>query len=99
MEMGGSAVVLGIQLLVGAVATFLAILLWSRTRDAAWMFIVIGTVAHYGALVFSGLELLGLVDLDGLVFAGVPLGRVLISSAPMLFFICAFVIMVARNRV
>jgi hypothetical protein len=97
--MGGSAVVLGIQLVIGAFATFLAILLWSRTRDAAWMLIVIGTIAHYGALVFSGLEILGLVNLDGLIVSGVPLGRVLISSAPMLFFICAFVIMVVRNRV
>ncbi len=99
MGMGGTAVVLGIQLVVGAIATFLAILLWSRTRDAAWMLIVIGTIAHYGALVFSGLELLGLVSLDGLVVSGVPLGRVLISSLPMLFFIGAFIIMVARNRV
>lgn len=99
MGMGGSAVVLGIQLVIGALATFLAILLWSRTRDAAWMLIVIGTIAHYGALVFGGLEILGLVSLDGLIVSGVPLGRVLISSAPMLFFICAFVIMVVRNRV
>lgn len=95
--MSGDPIALGVELVVGAIATFLAILLWSRTRDVAWMFIVIGTIVHYTSLVLEGLALLGTVDLDVLVVAGVSVGRVVLAAAPMSFFVIAFAVMLTRK--
>ena len=33
-----------IKLGVGALATFFAIVLWSMTRDTAWLFIIMGVI-------------------------------------------------------
>ena len=41
------------RLATAAVAAFLAILLWSRTRDLAWMLIVIGVIASYADILFG----------------------------------------------
>lgn len=87
------------RLAIGAVATFLAILLWSKTRDIAWMFVVIGTIVGYGETVFAALESFGVIRLDALVVDGVSIIRVVIANLPMLFFIIAFAVMLARKRV
>ncbi len=95
--MDNTAIALGVELVVGAVATFLAILLWSRTRDVAWMFVVIGTIVHYASVVFEGLAILGALDLDAVVVGGVSVGRVVLAAAPMSFFVVAFAIMLSRK--
>lgn len=86
------------RFVLGAVATFLAILVWSRTRDTAWMLIVVGTVAHYGEVVFSALESLGVVRLDLVTIGGVAVFPLILANLPMLFFIIAFLVMVVRRR-
>ncbi len=39
------------HLVLGAFATFCAILLWSRTRDMAWTFVIIGAIVSYADIV------------------------------------------------
>jgi hypothetical protein len=85
------------RFLLGAVATFLAILVWSRTRDSAWMLIVVGTVAHYGDVVFDALQLLGVVELDQLTIGGVAVFPLILTNLPMLFFSAAFLVIVLRR--
>ncbi len=92
-------IMLGSRLVVAGIATFLAIVLWSMTRDTAWMFIVIGTIVSYGEVVLTSLESLGVVRIDVLMVAGVSLFRVLFAVMPMLFFIIAFSILIVRRRV
>lgn len=86
------------RFLLGAIATFLAILVWSKTRDIAWMLIVVGTVAHYADVVFDALELLGVVQLDQLTIGGVAIFPIVLSNLPMLFFSAAFLAIVLRRR-
>ncbi|MFP4643368.1 MAG: hypothetical protein ACLFM0_03325 [Spirochaetales bacterium] len=95
--MDNTAIALGVELVVGAIATFLAILLWSRTRDIAWMFVVIGTIVHYASVVFEGLAIVGVLDLDTVMVAEVSVGRVVLAAAPMTFFVVAFAIMLSRK--
>lgn len=92
-------IMLGSRLVVAGIATFLAIVLWSMTRDTAWMFIVIGTIVSYGEVVLTSLESLGVVRIDALMVGGVSLFRVLFAVLPMLFFIIAFSILIVRRRV
>ncbi len=87
------------RLAVGAVATFFAIILWSKTRDVAWMFVVIGTIVSYGETVLSALEAFGVVRVEALVVEGVSVIRLVVANLPMIFFIVAFGVMLARKRI
>jgi hypothetical protein len=85
------------RLILGALASFLAIMLWSKTRDIAWMLMVIGTIATYAGIVYSTLGILGITG--GMVFpAGpVPIASLLLTNLPACFFIAAFSVMIARK--
>lgn len=85
------------KLIFGAVATFLAIVLWSRTRDAAWMLIVIGTIVGYGQVLFTTLETFGMVDVSAVTVYGVSVFRVVLANLPTVFFIVAFSVMIGRR--
>ena len=87
-----------IKLFFGGITAFLAILLWSRTRDAAWMSLVAGAVVSYAGTVYSMLEGLGIVYSKGPEIAGIPLNSLLFAVVPSIFFITAFVLMILRNK-
>jgi len=85
------------RLILGALGAFLAIMLWSKTRDMAWMLIVIGAIIAYIEIVYSILELLGITAYYGLFIGSVPLAAILLTALRMIFFIAAFLIMVVRQ--
>ena len=93
----GQVVFVYSRLILGALAAFLAIMLWSKTRDTAWMLIVIGTITAYIEIVYSILELLGITAHYGLFIGSVPLVAILLTALRMVFFIAAFLIMVVRQ--
>ena len=85
------------RLSLGALAAFFAILLWSKTRDVAWMLMVIGAIAAYVDTVYSILELFGIAGGDLLSIGSMPVVSILLPSLPTVFFIAAFAVMVARK--
>jgi uncharacterized membrane protein len=85
------------RLVLGALASFFAIMLWSKTRDIAWMLMVIGTIAGYVEIVYSILELFGITGSGGLLVGSVPAAAILLPALRMIFFIAAFVVMVVRR--
>ena len=87
-----------IQLSVGAIVAFLAILLMSKTRDAAWMSMVGGFLCSYAAIVFELLVKLGVLSPTSIPVLGIPLSTLLSTTVPSLFFIIAFIIMLARRQ-
>jgi hypothetical protein len=95
----GDTILLASRLATAAVAAFLAILLWSRTRDLAWMLIVIGVISSYADILFDLLARLGLVDESRYSLFGIPVGRVLLSNLPYLFLCAALAVMIIRKRV
>jgi hypothetical protein len=82
----------------GAFATFCAILLWSRTRDLGWTFIIIATIVSYAGIAFTTFVRLGLVDESLFIFSGVPVVRLALTDLPMVFMAIGFLIVVARKR-
>ena len=82
---------------LGAVAAFLAILLWSRTRDLAWMLMVMGAIASYAETVYSMLELFGVIGNNAPRIGSMPVASIVLPCLPMAFFIAAFSVMVARK--
>ena len=97
MEVGEFVTVLT-RLVLGALGTFLAILVWSRTRDAAWVLIVVGTLVSYAGIVYAALQLFGIVAGELLGVWGIPVVRVALENLPMAFFIAAFLVVIARAR-
>ena len=80
---------------MGAMAAFLAIMLWSRTRDAAWMLIIIGTIAAYAVTIYDIMKLSGIED--RIVIGSMPLMSILLPCLPMGFLIATLAVMVARK--
>ncbi|MCL2129394.1 MAG: hypothetical protein FWH35_03470 [Treponema sp.] len=85
------------RLILGALASFFAIMLWSKTRDIAWMLMVIGTIAAYVETVYSILNLFGISGGSILTIGTVPIMSILLPSLPTVFFIAAFLVMVVRK--
>ena len=85
------------RLILGALASFFAIMLWSKTRDVAWMLMVIGTIAAYVETVYAILNLFGISGGDIFLVGSVPLMSILLPCLPTVFFIAAFLVMVVRK--
>jgi hypothetical protein len=87
-----------LHLLFGAFATFCAILLWSRTRDMAWTFVIVGAIVSYAGIVYGTLATFGIIDEAAFALRGVPVVRIVLADLPPLFLGIGFIIAVARRR-
>ncbi len=89
-----------IRLFLGGIIAFLAIMLWSRTRDFSWMFLVFAAVTGYSAVVFDLLIKLGFVVSRKILILGneIPLVQLLLALVPGIFVIIAFVLMLIKTR-
>ena len=85
------------RLVFGAGATFLAIILWSRTRDSAWMFIVVGTIFRYGQIMYDTFAVFGIVRGQLVLVPGYLGIDAILENLPYIFFIIAFIIMIRRT--
>ena len=85
------------RLATGSTAAFLSILLWSKTRDTAWMFVIIGVIVICGESLFQTLKAFGIVRADFLVFSGVSVFELVLANLPVVFFAAAFLIMFFRK--
>jgi len=93
----GQTVYIISQLALGAAAVFFAILFWPRTRDAAWMLVIIGTILIYIETVYNILNIFG-IGVDAFFLIGtVPVITFVLPSLRMLLFIAAFMIMVFKQ--
>jgi hypothetical protein len=90
------------HLVLGAFATFCAILLWSRTRDMAWTFVIIGAIVAYVNIVFATLRSFGILgeDLIGVNLPPnvLPVLSIALADLPFLFSGIGFLVAAARRR-
>ena len=86
------------RLVFGGITAFLAIYLWSQTRDTPWMLVILGIIIRYLEITYSTLTFFGIMDENGLLFSSVPLARFLLENLPYLFFSAAILIMIRRQR-
>jgi hypothetical protein len=93
----GEILYISSRLLLGALASFFAIMVWSKTRDAAWMLLVIGTITAYADIVYSILGMFGVTDGSAFLVGSIPLARLILSNLSSGFFIAAFLVMIVRN--
>ena len=87
-----------IKLTLGGIAAFLAIFVMSKTRDAAWSFLVAGFLFSYAALVVELMSELGIFDLNAIKLAGLPLIPLICALIPSAMFITAFIIKLCKKQ-
>lgn len=86
------------HLVIGAFATFCAILLWARTRDMAWTLVIIGAIVSYADIVFTTLLKLNVIDPEPFLYRGVPVLSLALANLPLLFSGTGFLIAATRRR-
>lgn len=87
-----------IKLVLGGIAAFCSILLWSKTKDAVWMNLIVGVVAKYAGVVYEILSVLGIIFPESIVFYGIPFSSLIFTALPDIFFIIAFILLLKRNK-
>ncbi len=97
MELADFVMILS-RLFIGAVGTFFAILLWSQTRDIAWVLVIIGTLVSYAEIVFTMLRRFGIISEESFYVSGIPVFELVLTNLPMLLFILAFIAVLSRKR-
>ena len=93
----GQIVYIICRLALGVAAAFLAIMLWSKTRDLAWMLMVFGAIASFVEAVHSILEPFGIAGENILRIGSMPITSLVFPSLLMMFFIAALAVMVVRK--
>jgi hypothetical protein len=91
-------VLLAVKLALGGFAAFLAIFLWSKLYDTAWMALVGGAITGYAGIVYDMLRTIGVVEYGPFSIAGVPFATLALTMVPFFFYILAFILMIARTR-
>lgn len=86
-----------IKLAVYGIVTFLAILLMSKMRDAAWMSVICGFLFNYAGTVCEILIELGILSKGKIHLFGIPLISLVSLLLPALFFMLGFIIMLCRK--
>lgn len=86
------------KLVLGGFATFFAILLWSGTRDSAWMLVIMSAILSYGNVMYETLRLFGVVDAGIFIIPGVLHVQVILESLPTLFMSLGFIALLWRKR-
>jgi len=93
----GQVIFILCRLFLGALASFLAIMLWSKTRDTAWIFVIIGIITAYTETIFSILNLFGIGGGNIIPESLQLFVQILLVCMPTIFFIAALAIMVIRK--
>jgi len=96
MDFGNTAYIIS-RLALGAISSFLAILLWSRTRDAAWIFVIISAIISYVDIIYSILNLFGVISENILSENAVLIITIFLSCMPTVFIIAALSVMTLRK--
>lgn len=87
-----------IKLLFGALAVFFSIIVWSKTREVSWIFMVLGILANYVNIVIETLENFGIIAMDIFVILGMPVFKIILVNLPILFYIIGLIAFIIRNR-
>ena len=93
----GQVVYIVSRLFFGAVAAFFAIVLWSKTRELCWMFMVAGIIAMYVETIYSIMGMFGLVQSMATSTGIFSVISIILINLPVMLFIAAFMIMVAKK--
>ena len=80
-----------IQLVLGGLSAFFAILLCSKTRDLSFMSLIIAILSLYAGIVYKTLVKMGVIVNQGFLVLGVPFFSLFFTVVPYIFFLVALI--------
>ncbi len=80
-----------------AVTVFIAIIVWTRTRDSSWIFIVLSVITFYGGVIYKTLLFFGIIIPGKVVYKNIDILEIMAQTIPVLFLIIALSIKGIRN--
>ena len=84
-------IVITSQIAAGAVVTFLAIILWSQTREVEWVLIIIGVLVKYVQILVSSFSVLGIIQSKIYIVPEVIDMETVLKVLPLIFYSLAFI--------
>ena len=89
---------LSIKLILGFIAAIISILLWSKTRDGAWLSMVLGVVFLYLKTIFDVLSAFGFIFYEEIRVFELSIIPLFFEIMPFLFFSVGMIIFLLRIR-
>jgi hypothetical protein len=81
--------------ILAGVAAFLAIVVWVKTRDISWIFIVLSVIGFYVSIIYKTLLLFGIVVSDTVL--GINVVDMMFNYIPIILLIAALALKVVKN--
>ncbi|MFQ3619674.1 MAG: hypothetical protein SNJ78_01900 [Spirochaetales bacterium] len=85
------------RLIVGAGATFFAILLWSKTRELGWIMVIVGILLGYVEVIYTALKQFGVVSPTLGVVQGIPLLELGLVNLPLISITIGLIVTISRH--
>jgi hypothetical protein len=95
----GAIILIAARLFFSALATVFAIVIWSKTRDSAWVLMALGVASCYAENIYLVLEMLGITESLPLAAGVVPVAAIILSCLPSIFFVAAFGVFLAKRKI
>lgn len=83
---------------VSFIASFLAIWVWSRTREESWLFIIAGVLVSFVVLLIEILSIIGILPFAPDASGFIPVWLALLQLLPYLFYALGLGFYIYRNR-
>ena len=87
-----------IQCTVSFLSAFLAIWVWTRSRQAGWLFLILGCLFHFVLLLLEVLSLFGILPYDYRNPLALPVWLSLSRSLPYLLYSAGFFLFIRKNH-
>jgi hypothetical protein len=86
------------KLLLGGVTAFLAILLWAKIGNGVCIAFLIAGLTNYVGIVIETLAGVDIIAFDVPAVLGIPLGSLVFTVVPFIFYIIAFVMILVQLK-
>ena len=87
-----------VELFLGGVSAFFAILLCAKTRELALVSLIIAILSMYAGIVYKTLIKMGVVVNQGFLFFGIPFFTLIVTIVPYIFLLIALVTIFNRIK-
>lgn len=80
-----------------AAAVFVSIIVWSKTRDSSWIFLILAVIAFYISVVYRTLIFFGIIMPGIIIYQKIDVLSILSESIPVFILILALIIKAVKN--
>lgn len=87
-----------VRLMCSFGAAFSAVVVWRKTRNGAWVLVVLSAILFFIDAIYSTLVFIGLVSYTLPFLGEIPLLQLILVGAPYLFMAAGFVFFLISHR-